>query len=211
MCKYDGRDVEGSAGEFDGNYVTEQDDESELVCKVCDEWNRNEGMVKMEKRHNHNLQCKGLACSEEGSAMDIRRVREHQVATKALGNQFECNQTSLNKGGPTDLDQRYHEFRVTSSNHDAETHDDRVGRSHADCLDHDEGKELDEKECWRPSYMFNWLRAAGWNVKDATIAFEQYQGKNSYEQLNLQTPTPMQNEDGDESEWYHMSDYDETG
>ena len=45
--------------------------------------------------------------------------------------------------------------------------------------------ELDEKEYWRPNYLLNWLKAAGWDVQDAHKAFEEYQGKKNYKQLNL--------------------------
>ena len=120
----------------------------------------------------------------------------------------ELNKKLQNAAEP---DQSSHETTVTSDNHAADTNVDRAGRSHVDCLDHVGGMELDEKECWRPSYMFNLLRAAGWDAKDAYRAFENYQGKRSYEQLNLQLPTRMSQEDGYTDEWPHVRDPDEMG
>ena len=45
--------------------------------------------------------------------------------------------------------------------------------------------------------MFNWLKAAGWEVKDAYTAFEHYQGKMSYDQLGLEPPRPIPKDDGE--------------
>ena len=59
--------------------------------------------------------------------------------------------------------------------------------------------------------MFNWLRAAGWEVKDAYKAFEHYNGKVSYQQLGLQPPTPMEKDEHCTDGWSHMSDYDDFG
>ena len=137
-------------------------------------------------RHNN---AEGL----DNEAIDINREKE-LTPTIADG--------KLNKAqqGATGLDQSSHGTNVLSNNHAADTHDDRAGRSHVDCLDHQGEMELDEKEYWRPSYMFNWLRAAGWDVKDAYQAFETYRGKASYEQMNLQPPVPMNHEDGYQEE-----------
>ena len=142
--------------------------------------------------------------------MEVGENREQQIVTKTLDNQHEANQMNMNKRKVKDLDQSYHEFPVMSSNHDAETHHDRVGRSHVVCLDHKEGMELDEKEYYRPSYMFNWLRAAGWDLKDAYKAFDMYQWERSYDQLGLEPPQTIP-KDEDDSEWFHLSDYDEMG
>ena len=64
-------------------------------------------------------------------------------------------------------DQSSQETIVMSDNHAADAHDDRAGGSHVVCLGNDGRLELDEKVYWRPSYMFNWLKAAGWSIKDA--------------------------------------------
>ena len=104
-------------------------------------------------------------------------------------------------------DQNAHDPKATSDNHAADTHDDRVGRRHVDCSDC-RGRLDVEKEYWRPSYMFHWLKAKGWHVKDAYTAFEQYQGKVSYEQIGLEPPIPMMQDSDDGDEWSHMSDYD---
>ena len=44
------------------------------------------------------------------------------------------------------FDQSSQEAKVMSTNHDAETHDDRAGGSHVVCVDHGGRMELDEKE-----------------------------------------------------------------
>lgn len=46
----------------------------------------------------------------------------------------------------------------------------------------------DDREYWRPRYMFHWLRAMGGNIKDAYKTFETYRGKESYKQLELEPP-----------------------
>ena len=71
----------------------------------------------------------------------------------------------------------------------------------------------DSKEYWRPSYVFHWLKCIGGNGDEAYTHFEQYKGRESYEELQLQPPTPSQR-DGESdscSEWSHMSDYDNSG
>ena len=72
--------------------------------------------------------------------------------------------------------------------------------------------ETDEgdKEYYRPSYMFHWLKVSGWQTDEAYQAFENFKGKASYEELGLEAPTPMAQEE-DDSEWLHMSDYDNMG
>ena len=47
-------------------------------------------------------------------------------------------------------------------------------------------------------------------MEDRFEAFKQYRGKTSYKELGLDLPTPMDEEDND-SEWSHMSDYDDMG
>ena len=111
----------------------------------------------------------------------------------------------------TALDQSSQETRVMSNNHAAYAHDDRSGGSHVVCLDHSRGMEFNEKVYWRRSYMLNGLKAAGWSIKDAYTAFQYYQGKERYEQLQLQPPQPAPRDEACESEWSHMSDYDEMG
>ena len=118
-------------------------------------------------------------------------------------------QTGMEPKTP-DSDRSSQRSPETSNNHAAETRDDHVGRSHVDCED-DEGGSEREEEYWRPRYMFHWLKAAGWQVKDAYKAFETYKGKASYDQLQLKPPEPKQTEDGETDESSHMSDYDEMG
>ena len=55
------------------------------------------------------------------------------------------------------------------------------------------------------------MKAVGWQVKDAYQAFENYNGKASYDQLQLEPPAPRTAEDGDTDVSSHMSDYDELG
>ena len=77
----------------------------------------------------------------------------------------------------------------------------------------DETLPTEAKEYWRPSYMFHWLRCIGGSTEDAYKHFEQYKGRESYEELQLQPPTPLQR-DGERdgcSEWTFMSDYDNFG
>ena len=66
----------------------------------------------------------------------------------------------------------------------------------------------DQVEDWRPSYMFHWPKALGKSIKEAYDAFEEYEGKVSYEQLGLESPEPMQQNEGYTDEWSHMSDHD---
>ena len=110
----------------------------------------------------------------------------------------------------TEPDRSFHELKVKSDNHVADTRDDRVGGSHVDCSGH--GGEMQQvKEHWMLSCLFRWLKAAGWNIKDAYRVVEEYVGKRSYDQLDLAPPEPMSQECGYTREWSHMSDYDETG
>ena len=69
----------------------------------------------------------------------------------------------------------------------------------------------EDKEYWRPSYMFHWLRAVGRNIDEAYEAFEEYRGRASYEELGLNHPGPLLQDERYTDEWSHMSDYDNTG
>ena len=70
--------------------------------------------------------------------------------------------------------------------------------------------EDEEREYWRPSYMFHWLKAIGRPINEAYVALKEYKGKTSYRELNLHKPeTTFQDEN--DSEWSHVSDYDEFG
>ena len=40
--------------------------------------------------------------------------------------------------------------------------------------------EDEDREYYRPSYMFHWLRATGRGIQDAYQAFESYEGRNSF-------------------------------
>ena len=60
----------------------------------------------------------------------------------------------------------------------------------------------EDKEYYRPSFMFHWLKATGRRVDEAYEAFRNYNGKASYEELGLGIPTPMPQEE-DDSEWTH--------
>ena len=77
----------------------------------------------------------------------------------------------------------------------------------------DEAGTNGDRNYWRPSYMFHWLRAVGGDVEDAYKHFPRYNGKQSYEELQLDEPEPMvkEEEDDNSSVWSHMSDYDEIG
>ena len=68
----------------------------------------------------------------------------------------------------------------------------------------------DAREYWRPSYMFHWLRSIGRQMIEAYIAFEEYKGRTSYQEMELDKPRQIPRDD-DGSEWSHMSDYDEFG
>ena len=59
--------------------------------------------------------------------------------------------------------------------------------------------------------MFHGLKAIGGNMSDAYDHFRNYNGKESYDDLKLSKPEPMNKiqSDDDESVWSHMSDYDE--
>ena len=69
----------------------------------------------------------------------------------------------------------------------------------------------DDNEYWRLSFMFHWLKAIGGNVGDAHEEFERYKGRASYEEFGLEHPIPLQQDDGVEHGWSHMSDYDDMG
>ena len=70
--------------------------------------------------------------------------------------------------------------------------------------------EDNDKDYWRPSCMFHWLQSIGRQVSEAYEAFREYNGRASYEELSLEKPAPMIQED-DGSELSHMSDYDNMG
>ena len=99
--------------------------------------------------------------------MEVEEEGVCRIAARVLDQQPVDNTVNMNGCVAKNPHQSYHKPKVTTSNHDAETHDDRVGRSHVVCLDHGGGVELDEKEYYRPSYMFNWLKAAGWDIRGA--------------------------------------------
>ena len=166
-----------------------------------------------EIQRDGELECDGPAGPEmhdETIGFNLERKVAHQCPLKSS---LEVANVKLNKAQQqaTAPDQSSQETRAMSNNHDADTHDDRAGGSHVVCLDHNGGMELDEKVYWRFSYMFNWLQAAGWSITDAYTAFQFYQGKKSYEQLNLQPPSPKPRDEDCASEWSHMSDYDTLG
>ena len=72
-------------------------------------------------------------------------------------------------------------------------------------------KPWDEREYWRPSYMFHWLKAIGGSIDRAYETFQKYEGKASYTRMGLELPTPMEKDDDCTREWSHMSDYDAMG
>lgn len=72
-----------------------------------------------------------------------------------------------------------------------------------------EDQNKKDKEYWRPSYMFHWLKATGKRISEAYKAFEEYEGRTSYEKIRLEPLEPMEQEEGYTEEWSHMSDYDD--
>ena len=67
-------------------------------------------------------------------------------------------------------------------------------------------------EFWRPSFMFHELKHIGGDISEAYNRFKHYRGRQSYLEIKLDHPKPMQDgEDDDGSEWSHMSDYDDMG
>ena len=61
--------------------------------------------------------------------------------------------------------------------------------------------------------MFHWLRNIGGEIKDAYKHFRHYKGEQSYKEMQLDTPEPLprDREDEEQSEWSHMSEYDDFG
>ena len=80
-----------------------------------------------------------------------------------------------------------------------------------DQQDENDGGTEGDHEFWRPSYMFHWLKSTGKGIHEAYSAFEEYQGRASYEQLGLKSPEPMPRDEDQSDGWSHMSDYDEFG
>ena len=82
--------------------------------------------------------------------------------------------------------------------------------SHTPQHNHSQEQEDSDRQYWRPNYMFHWLKETGKQINEAYVAFENYKGKLSYEELGLSRTKPLI-QDEDDSSWSHMSDYDEFG
>ena len=154
-------------------------------CMMCDEWNCKRSTVKAMKKHVYTTR---VEPEESGSCWTERREgsrcrTDHAYDDTERTRGSEEQHENVNPG-------------ITQHMHDSE----------AAVLNMDE-----EREYWRPSYMFKWLRAIGEDITNASEAFEQYKGKESYKEMGLEPPIPLEQDMEHVDEWSHMSDYDEMG
>ena len=154
-------------------------------CIMCDEWNYKRGAIKIIKKHVYmtRAELEGLGSCWTEHREESRRRIDHAYDDAERTRRSEEHYENMNPGNGQHLQD-----------------------SEIAMLDVDENREY-----WRPSCMFKWLRASGGDMTNVYKAFEHHKGKESYVKMGLEPPIPMEQDIEHADEWSHTSDYDEMG
>ena len=156
----------------------------------------------------HVLSFKGrmLAEDEDGGDMRGHRNDRHQDSKSTRQGAVQKANVMKTEGEETEGIKKPGQIKNPNDNKNLDQAQETNEIEGNDCI------SKNDHEYWRPSFMFHWLKAIGGNVKDAYKEFEDYKGRESYEELGLDHPQPPQQDGDDDGDaWSHMSGYDEIG